>query len=71
MQSFFDIKVINNHICHVHYWAEADMKRESDRKEQEKKKSQKIEYVSGGTQLGTIVPAPKVNLPIPGLETIL
>lgn len=44
------------------------MKREMERKEQEKKKSQKVEYISGGTQPGTVVPTPKVNIPIPGRE---
>lgn len=52
------------------FGAEADMKREMERKEQEKKKSQKIEYISGGTQGGTL-PTPKVNLPVPGLVAIL
>uniref|UniRef100_A0A164WGL0 SAP30-binding protein n=1 Tax=Daucus carota subsp. sativus TaxID=79200 RepID=A0A164WGL0_DAUCS len=47
---------------------EADMKREMERKEQEKKKSQKIEYISGGTQGGTL-PTPKVNLPVPGVSS--
>lgn len=51
------------------YGAEADMKREMERKEQEKKKSQKIEYISGGTQGGTL-PTPKVNLPVSGLIAI-
>ncbi|KAM7500687.1 hypothetical protein LguiA_025101 [Lonicera macranthoides] len=49
---------------------EADMKREMERKEQEKKKSQKVEYISGGTQPGTVVPTPKVNIPIPGVSTV-
>lgn len=48
---------------------EADMKREMERKEQEKKKSQKIEYISGGTQGGTL-PIPKVNLPVPGVSSV-
>lgn len=51
------------------YGAEADMKRDMERKEQEKKKSQKIEYISGGTQVGTL-PTPKVNLPVSGLVAI-
>jgi ABC-type tungstate transport system permease subunit len=43
--------------------AEADMRRE----ELEKKKNNKVEFVSGGTQSGTVAPTPKVNMPIPGL----
>ncbi|KAL8090824.1 uncharacterized protein LOC141698426 [Apium graveolens] len=48
---------------------EADMKRDMERKEQEKKKSQKIEYISGGTQVGTL-PTSKVNLPVPGVSSV-
>ncbi|KAB1223208.1 SAP30-binding protein [Morella rubra] len=40
---------------------EADMRRE----EQEKKKSQKVDFVSG-IQPGAVASAPKINLPIPG-----
>ncbi|KAK3023736.1 hypothetical protein RJ639_044401 [Escallonia herrerae] len=47
---------------------EADMKHELEKKEQEKKKSQKVEYVSGGTQPGVLMPVPKVNMPISGPE---
>ncbi|KAB1213022.1 SAP30-binding protein [Morella rubra] len=43
---------------------EADMRRE----EQERKKSQKVEFVSG-TQPGAVASAPKINLPIPGVST--
>lgn len=60
---------IHTHIKHKALLAEADMKREMERKEQEKKKSQKVEYISGGTQPGTVVPTPKVNIPIPGRES--
>ncbi|GLT54630.1 hypothetical protein SLA2020_278130 [Shorea laevis] len=45
---------------------EADMRRE----ELEKKKNNKAEFVSGGTQSGTVAPAPKVNMPIPGVSTM-
>ncbi|CAK9148120.1 unnamed protein product [Ilex paraguariensis] len=46
---------------------EADMKREMERKEQEKKKNQKVEFLSGGIQPGSVVPtAPKVSMAIPG-----
>ncbi|XP_057494911.1 uncharacterized protein LOC130780007 [Actinidia eriantha] len=54
------------------YYAEieADMKRELDRKEQEKKKSQKVEFVTGGTQPVVVAPTPKINIPIPGVTTV-
>ncbi|XP_019055831.1 PREDICTED: SAP30-binding protein isoform X2 [Nelumbo nucifera] len=48
---------------------EADMKCGMERKEQERKKSQKVEFVAGGTQPGTVAAAPKVNM-IPGVSTI-
>lgn len=41
------------------------------RTEQEKKKSQKVDFVSGGTQPVTIAPASRINIPIPGLKKIL
>ncbi|KAG2687886.1 hypothetical protein I3843_09G070600 [Carya illinoinensis] len=44
---------------------EADMRRT----EQEKKKSQKVDFVSGGTQPVTIAPASRINIPIPGVST--
>ncbi|KAL5989694.1 hypothetical protein ACLOJK_010587 [Asimina triloba] len=44
---------------------EADMKREMERKEQERKKAQKVDFVSGGTQPGIIGPAPKISAQIP------
>ncbi|OAY26357.1 SAP30-binding protein isoform X2 [Manihot esculenta] len=44
---------------------EADMRREKERKEQELKKSPKVEFISGGTQPGQVVGAPKFPLPIP------
>ncbi|KAK2992557.1 hypothetical protein RJ640_010439 [Escallonia rubra] len=50
---------------------EADMKRELEKKEQEKKKSQKVEYVSGGTQPGVVMPVPKVNMPISGISSMV
>ncbi|KAL6991244.1 hypothetical protein U1Q18_009362 [Sarracenia purpurea var. burkii] len=49
---------------------EADMKREMERKEQEKKKSQKVEFVTGGTQPGVVAPSPKINIPMPGVSTV-
>ncbi|MED6155060.1 hypothetical protein PIB30_002275 [Stylosanthes scabra] len=46
---------------------EADMRRESERKEQEKKKAQKVEFIAGGTQPGIIAAgAPRINLPVAG-----
>lgn len=44
------------------------MRREMERKDQERKRSQKIEYVSGGTQPGIVGAAPKINVPVPGLK---
>lgn len=44
---------------------EADMKREIERKDQERKKSQKVEFVAGGTQPGTVAPALKMSMQIP------
>ncbi|KAL9257756.1 SAP30-binding protein-like protein, partial [Drosera capensis] len=49
-----------------HEAIEADMKREMERKAQEKKKNQKLEFVSGGTQPAVAVTAQKVNLQVPG-----
>ncbi|MED6148453.1 hypothetical protein PIB30_053337 [Stylosanthes scabra] len=46
---------------------EADMRRESERKEQEKKKAQKVEFITGGTQPGIVsAGAPRINLPVAG-----
>jgi hypothetical protein len=47
------------------------MRRERERKEQELKRSPKVEFVSGGTQPGVVVPPTKFSLPIPGLKKIL
>lgn len=49
---------------------EAEMRREMERKDQERKRSQKIEYVSGGTQPGIVGAAPKINVPVPGGSTM-
>lgn len=48
------------------FFTEADMKREMERKEQERKSSQKVEFVAGGAQTGIIAAAPKINIPLPG-----
>lgn len=42
------------------------MRREMDRKEQERKKNQKVDFISGGSQAGIVATAPKINVPIPG-----
>nr|GEX29535.1 HCNGP-like protein [Tanacetum cinerariifolium] len=47
---------------------EADMKRELERKEQEKKKNQKIDFLSGGTQSAAF-PTPKI-VPIPAVPPL-
>lgn len=52
----------------VFFDTEADMKREIERKEQERKKSQKIDFIPGGTQPGTVPPAPKISTQIPGTD---
>lgn len=43
------------------------MKHERERKEQESKKSQKLDFVSAGTQPGTVFAPQKPNIPIPGV----
>ncbi|XP_038685169.1 uncharacterized protein LOC119985072 [Tripterygium wilfordii] len=50
---------------------ESDMNRDRERKEQERKKSPKVEFVSGGTQPGTVIGAPKFNLAIPGVPAVV
>lgn len=47
------------------------MRRESDRKEQEKKKAQKVDFVPGGMQPGIVAGAPRISLPVAGSETTL
>ncbi|PON77043.1 SAP30-binding protein [Parasponia andersonii] len=49
---------------------EADIRREMDRKEQERKKNQKIDFLSGGTQSGIVAAAAKINLPVPGVPPV-
>ncbi len=41
------------------------------REEQEKKKTQKVDFVSGGMQPVTAVSAPKVNMPLPGPKKLI
>nr|XP_025613997.2 SAP30-binding protein-like [Arachis hypogaea] len=46
---------------------EADMRRESERKEHEKKKAQKMEFIAEGTQPGIVAAgAPRISLPVAG-----
>lgn len=44
------------------------MKREIERKEQERKKNQKIDFIPGGSQPGTVTPALKISTQIPGTD---
>ncbi|KAL1555972.1 hypothetical protein AAHA92_11650 [Salvia divinorum] len=44
---------------------EVDMRREMERKEQERKKTQKLEFTPGGVQTGNALPTPKINIPTP------
>lgn len=69
---YMRLLLISNIIFEVSYVViEADMKREMERKELERKKSPKMEFVSGGTQPGgTVVTAPKINIPFSGLYQI-
>ncbi|KAG2400325.1 uncharacterized protein HKW66_Vig0098210 [Vigna angularis] len=50
--------------------AEADMRRESERKEQEKKKAQKVEFIAGGTQPGIVASAPRISMPVAGASAV-
>lgn len=47
------------------------MKCERERKEQESKKNQKVEFVPGGNQPGAVLPAPKVSMPTAGVFPFL
>ncbi|WVZ21460.1 hypothetical protein V8G54_008782 [Vigna mungo] len=49
---------------------EADMRRESERKEQEKKKAQKVEFIAGGTQPGIVASAPRIAMPVAGASAV-
>ncbi|XP_047158161.1 uncharacterized protein LOC124828825 [Vigna umbellata] len=49
---------------------EADMRRESERKEQEKKKAQKVEFIAGGTQPGIVAGAPRISMPVAGASAV-
>lgn len=49
---------------------EADMRRESERKEQEKKKAQKVEFISGGPQPGIVASASRISMPVAGASSL-
>ncbi|KAJ8549465.1 hypothetical protein K7X08_033172 [Anisodus acutangulus] len=49
---------------------EADTRREMERREQERKRSPKVDFISGGAQPAAMVPTPKINLPIPGMAPV-
>ncbi|XP_075476766.1 uncharacterized protein LOC142518051 isoform X2 [Primulina tabacum] len=49
---------------------EADIRREVEKRELEKKKNQRVDFVSGGAQQGNVAPTPKINTPIPGLTAV-
>ncbi|CAF1928691.1 unnamed protein product [Brassica oleracea var. botrytis] len=49
---------------------ELDMKRERERKEQESKKNQRLDFVSVGTQPGAVFASQKPNIPIPGVPAL-
>ncbi|XP_055804336.1 uncharacterized protein LOC129873295 [Solanum dulcamara] len=49
---------------------EADSRRETERREQERKRSPKVDFISGGTQPAAMVPTSKINLPIPGMAPV-
>lgn len=49
---------------------ELDMKNERERKEQESKKNQRLDFVSVGTQPGTVFAPQKPNIPIPGVPAL-
>ncbi|KAL9146212.1 hypothetical protein ABFS82_13G095200 [Erythranthe guttata] len=49
---------------------EADMRRETERREQERKKTPKLDFASGGIQPGNVVPTPKISMPTPGLAVV-
>ncbi|RDX65526.1 SAP30-binding protein, partial [Mucuna pruriens] len=49
---------------------EADMRRESERKEQEKKKAQKVEFISGVTQPGIAASVPRISMSVAGASAV-
>lgn len=50
---------------------EADMKREIERKDQERKKSQKVEFIPGGTHSATAGPPKSTQIPVTGVSTAI
>ena len=49
---------------------EADMKREIERREQERKRSPKVDFMSAGIQPPIVIPAPRINPQLPGNSDI-
>ncbi|KAL6574099.1 hypothetical protein OROHE_001641 [Orobanche hederae] len=49
---------------------EADMRREMERRVQERQKNQKVDFTSTGVQPGIVIPTPKTSLPTPGLSAV-
>ncbi|CAN1355835.1 hypothetical protein LINPERPRIM_LOCUS43839 [Linum perenne] len=52
-------------LLHAVRYQEADLRRDRERREQELKRSPKVEFVAGGTQPGMVVPPSKFSMPIP------
>ncbi|EOA38165.1 hypothetical protein CARUB_v10009643mg [Capsella rubella] len=50
---------------------EVDMRHERERKEQESKKNQKLDFVSAGAQPVAVFVAQKPNIPIPGIPALV
>lgn len=53
-------------VSYLFFLVEADMRREKERKDQESKKNQKVEFIPGGLQPGLVAAAPKPNIPVTG-----
>ncbi|CAI0475895.1 unnamed protein product [Linum tenue] len=49
---------------------EVDLRRDKERREQELKKSPKVEFAPGGTQPGIVVPPSRFSMAIPGYLTV-
>ncbi|XP_051129048.1 uncharacterized protein LOC127249969 isoform X2 [Andrographis paniculata] len=48
---------------------EADLRRDMERREQERKKTQKLDFTSGGMQPGNVIPTSKISIPTPAQAT--
>lgn len=44
------------------------MRRDKERKEQELKRSPRVDFIPGGTQPGTVIPGSKFSMPVPGIK---